>query len=229
MRKLYLTLAVFAALFGLINPAVHGALVIRSLGGMHLDANASNEFVLDVDQNGQPDFNFQTFFSNDAAFILGFDQVKVPFGSPNGLVIRAATTDGFPSASFLIPGNVVGPGNIFSAGSSDTTNLYSSDPLMGATGEFGGARGGLGFRFDSNGAFRYGFADIAVNDLNSSTPFNVTLYSVSYDDAGAAITVVGIPEPTSAGLVGIVMLATLVNRRHRKPATRSAVKKFDVE
>jgi len=229
MRSLSLPSTIFAIFIGLCSPVANGALVTQDLASTQLDAKASTGFALDVDQDGQVDFNFQTFFSNDAVFLLGFDQVKVPFGSANGLVIGAASADGFPSASLLIPGNVAGPGNVFSAGSFDTANLYSSDPFMGATGNFAGKRGALGFRFDSSGVFRYGYIDIAVNDINSLTPFDVTLFSVSYDNAGGQVTVAGIPEPTGFALVGIVMLASLLNIRHRRPLREATRDKFGVE
>ncbi len=157
-----------------------GETVTRVIPNAQLNAQDSDEYTLDVDSDGKIDFTLQTFFSNDTALLLGFDQTIVSFGSPNGLVLRAPATDGFPSASLLTPGDIVGPSNIFTAGSNDTVNFFSSDPFQGATGEFGGKRGSFGFRFDSGATFRYGFADISVNDLNSSAPFNLPLLSVSY-------------------------------------------------
>lgn len=206
-KILFFTVLLFFA-NGFKPEIVQGSLITRNLN-ITLDAKNSDQFALDVDLDGTVDFNFQTFFSNDPAFLLGFDQLRVPFGSQNGLVIRTQTNDGFPPASFLVTGNVVGPGSLFSS-SNDVVNLYSSDPSVGATGEFGGRRGAVGLRFESGGNLRYGFADISVNDVNSASAFNQTLNSVSYESIPGLDAVVAVPEPTSAALLGFIMMSSLV-------------------
>ena len=213
MHKLSIGLAL-ALFFGLGNQIVWGGIVTRTFANLTLDATNSGAFALDVDLNGTVDFDLQTFFTNDPAFLLGFDQTMVPFGSQNSFVIDAQLNDGFPTASLLIAGSVIGPGSLFSNGSFDRANLYSSDPFIGQTGNFGGNRGFLGFRFDSAGQTKYGYADIAVNALNSASPFDLTVFSVSYENiAGQAI--VAVPEPASGLLFGIGSLASILMGRIR--------------
>ena len=219
MHKIFLFSVFLSFLSGASSGLVHGSLITRNLGNITLDATNSGKFALDVDLDGTVDFNFDTFFTNDPAFLLGFDQVKVPFGSQNGIVISTQTNDGFPPASFLVTGNVVGPGNLFSS-PTDTANLYSSDPFLGATGEFGGKRGAIGLRFESGGNLRYGFADITIKDFNSASPFDLTLNSVSYESVPGQPAIVAVPEPTSALLVGVVLTTSfgMIRRRRTKRA-----------
>lgn len=216
MQEKSLAMNKFSMLFALSllcsfgNQFVCGAVVTRTFANLTLVAKNSDAFALDVDLDGVVDFNLQTFFTNDPAFLLGFDQVAVPFGSPNGVVIDAQLNDGFPNASLLTTGNIIGPGSLFSNGSFDRANLYSSDPFIGDTGNFGGKRGFLGFRFDSSGQFKFGFADIAVSHLNSASPFDLTLYSVSYEDIAGQSIIAAVPEPASGLLVSLGFLSALL-------------------
>ncbi len=215
MQKTLVFSVFLSVLSGFHSEFLHGALITRDLANFTLNAKTSGQFALDVDLDGTVDFNFDTFFTNDPAFLLGFDQVKVPFGSQNGIVISTQTNDGFPPATFLTTGTVVGPGSLFS-NSTDTANLFSSDPFLGATGEFGGKRGAVGLRFVSGGNLRYGFADITVQDLNSASPFDLTFNSVSYESVPGQAVIVAVPEPTSAVLVGVVVVTSLRMLRRRK-------------
>ncbi len=213
-NKFFIAVLLFTV-WGFNSEILLGSLVTRDLGSVTLDAKNSGQFALDVDLDGTVDFNFQTFFSNDPAFLLGFDQIKVPFGSQNGIAIRTQTNDGFPPASFLVSGDVVGPASLFS-NSTDTANLYSSDPILGATGEFGGKRGAVGLRFESGGNLRFAFADITIKDVNSPSAFDLTLNSVSYESVPGQAAIVAVPEPTSAALVGVVLLSSIRMLRKRK-------------
>ena len=207
MNKILLFSVVLFTAYVFKPEVVQGSLVTRDLGNV-LDAKNSGQFALDVDLDGAVDFNFETFFSNDPAFLVGFDQVRVPFGSQNGVVISTQTNDGFPPASFLRTGNAVGPTSVFS-NSNDVANLLSSDPFLGPTGEFGGRRGAVGLRFESGGNLRYGFADITVNAVNSASPFDLTLNSVSYESIPGQAAIVAVPEPSSVALIGLVSISGL--------------------
>ncbi len=215
MNKVLLFLVILFTAYGFQPETVQASLITRDLGNVTLDAKNFGQFALDVDLDGTVDFNFQTFLSNDPAFLLGFDQVQTPFGSQNGVVISTQTNDGFPPASFLVNGDVVGPGSAFS-NLNDLANLYSSDPFLGATGESGGKRGAVGLRFESGGNLRYGFADITVNDINSASPFDLTLNSVSYESTPGVAAIVAVPEPTSAALVGFILMSSYGIFRRRK-------------
>lgn len=216
MQRSLFFAAVLTVLCGYSSRIVQGALITRSLSNTTLNAKNSGEFALDVDLDGIVDFNFQALFTDDPAILLGFAQTKFPFGSQNGVVISALSNDGFPSASLLVTGNVVGANSLFS-GPIDTGNLFSSDPFIGATGNFGGNRGSLGFRFESGGSIKYGFADISVNNISSLSPFDITLNSVSFESVGGQAAIVAVPEPTSAILVGIALLISVRKFWHRKP------------
>ena len=226
MQKTIVLVFLLPVLCGLSSKTIQGALITRSLANTTLNAKNSGEFALDVDLDGKVDFNFQALFTNDPAILLGFAQTKFPFGSSNGVVISALSNDGFPSASLLVTGNLVGPSSLFS-NSIDTANLYSSDPFIGASGNFGGSRGALGLRFESGGTIKYGFADISVNNINSSSPFDVTLNSVSFESVGGQAAIVAVPEPSSTLLVGIVLLLSLRKLRHRKKVIGESCNKSD--
>lgn len=215
MQNKFFIAILLSTVWGFNSEILLGSLITRDLGGVTLDAKNSGQFALDVDLDGTVDFNFQTFFSNDPAFLLGFDQIKVPFGSQNGIAIRTQTNDGFPPASFLVSGDVVGPASLFSS-ATDTANLYSSDPIQGATGEFGGRRGAVGLRFESGGSLRFAFADITVKDINSPSAFDLTLNSVSYETVPGQAAIAAVPEPSSAALVGVVLLSSIRMLRKRK-------------
>ncbi len=193
------------------------AIVTRTFSNLVLDATqpGGGKYNLDLDLNGTTDFTFENFYSNDPAFILGFAQTKVPFGSNNGVVIDFQDNSGFPPARLLNAGAVVGPASLFS-NSNDTVNLYSSDPFIGPTGNFGGKRGFLGLRFVSGGQLLYGFADIAVNDLNSAKPFDLTIFSASYETIAGQGAVVAVPEPATGVILLLGILGAALVHRTRK-------------
>lgn len=191
----------------------HAAIVTQTIN-QTLDAAALGSLDVDVDSNGTTDFTFQSAYVPDPVLTVGFDQTSVPFASNNGVVIDSQPGNGFPTASLLHAGDVIGSGSLFSAGSFDLGNLYSSDPFNGETGNFGGQRGFLGFSFDAGGQTFYGYADVAVNSLNSATPFDLTIFSVSYNNvAGQSITAV--PEPHAIASMGmsICLLVFFVAKR----------------
>lgn len=110
----------------------------------------------------------------------------------------------FPTVSRLQVGDVVSSASLFS-GNNDFGNLSSQFFPDPPSGNFQNASGYVGFQFETASGTFYGFEDITVNDLLATQdPLAVTIRSVSYETvAGQAITVAAIPEPFSAGMVGI--------------------------
>lgn len=214
--KILATVFVIGIVNLLCSSNVQAAIVTRTFSNLVLEASLLGEFALDVDLDGNNDFTIQNFYSNDPTFILGFAQTTVPFASRNGVVIDSQTGDGFPTASLLSIGTTVGPSSLFSFGSNDFGNLFSTDPFNGTTGNFGGRRGFLGLQFDSGGQLHYGFADIEVNGLNSSTPFDLRLYSVSYETIAGQSAVVAVPEPSSGVALGLVVVGAILFSRVKK-------------
>jgi hypothetical protein len=199
-----------AALFA--GAGVSQAALVTQNVNVTLDASNFDDYNLDVNQDGTPDFTLQTAYSPDPVLTVGFDQFTFPFGGTNAVVIDQFTGDGFPTASLLTPGSVVSASSLFS-GTNDQGDLYYYDSIDPTTGNFDGHTGYVGLRFTAAGGTYYGFAQITVDDLNSATPFDLTIGSVTYNNvAGASATV---PEPVAtASLLGMGLF-TLSARRRR--------------
>lgn len=199
------------------TPSVQAALVVRNVNAM-LTATDLASFNLDLDQNGTNDFTFKASLVPDPVLTVGFNVVDFPFGSNNGLVIDSFAGDGFPAASLLSEGNVVSPSQLYSRASFDQGNLFFTNTLDPATGNFLNRTGFVGLRFDRPDGIAYGFAQVTVNDLNAPVnPLGLSIGVVGYNDvAGQSIQITGIPEPTSLTLLGTGILATAFRSRRKR-------------
>ncbi len=219
LRSLYLVgLCVMALSVFQFNPSVQAALITRNVNVTLTAANLES-FNLDLDQNGSTDFTFNATLVPDPTLTVGFDVVDFPFASNNGLAIDSLSADGFPLASLLAEGTVVSPSQLYSRASFDQGNLFFTNTLDPATGNFLNRTGFVGFRFDRPDGTNYGFAQVTVNDLNAAVnPLGLSIGVVGYNDvAGQSIQITGIPEPTSLTLIGTGILVAAFRSRRRTP------------
>lgn len=211
----YAGLAALAALLGSVETAQAG-IVTRNLGVTLVAANVES-FDLDVDLDGTIDFTFTAAFVADPIVSAGFDVVDFPFASANGVVIDAVSGDGFPAASRLAVGDTISETSLFSFAAFDQGNLFFFTSFDPPSGNFGGAQGVIGLRFESAGGTRFGFAEVAVNALDAAVdPLNLTILRVGYEDApGAAISIADVPTPSSLALfaVGAIALGAGLRRQ----------------
>jgi len=125
---------------------------------------------------------------------LGFYWAPTPAGTSGGV---AATATG-PYLD-LAPGTVVGPSSTF------------SNTILGTTGSPYLTTGThtLGFRFFNETTSMTDFGYMSLQTAGGGTPngFPATILSWSYDNTGAPITVVGVPEPSSIFLTTVAMVA----------------------
>lgn len=217
------SIAVGALIVALTAPlsTADAAVIARDLN-VTLDASSLQTFNLDVDLNGSTDFTFNTSFAAGPP-ASGSAVVSVPLGSfSNGVLIDTQTGDGFPPASRLGVGALIGPGGLFSD-VFDQANLFSL--IFGPEGNFGDQSGFIGLRFDSAGGPLFGFAQISVNGLASSDAFDLTIGAVGFNDiAGQAFAVPSavvavVPTPGSLSLLALAGFGLLVATGRRGRAT----------
>jgi hypothetical protein len=224
-KKIWLVASLFVLnIFVVAGRPAWGGIVFRDLN-VTLDASLISDFDLDVDLDGTIDFRFTSAFIPDPTLSVGFNQVKFPFASGNGIVIDAFTGDGFPAASRLSLGNLVSNASLFSS-SSDLGNLSfltTPDPV---TGNFEGQTGYLGLKFDRLGGTSFGFAQISVNAANAAVnPFGLTLFNVAYNDTlGEGATISAVPEP-SGMLLASLGVGLLAWGRFKRPGRAEPVVK----
>jgi hypothetical protein len=189
--------------------SANAALVTRNVNTTLIATNLVS-YNLDVDQNGTTDLTFDADYVPDPVLSVGFDQIEFPFGSSNGVVVDAATGDGFPTVSLLGPGSVVSAASVFSS-SNDKGDLYYNDTVDPVTGNFAGKTGYVGFRFTTPAGLSYGYAQVTVDSINDPTnPLGLTIGSVTYNTTpNQPVTV---PEPGSIAAMGLLAIAGLVRR-----------------
>lgn len=208
-------LALVALLLAPAAPA-RAALILRDVNvTVTSDINApSNQYELDLDQDGTADFTFRTLIAIPAdPTFAAFADIATPFGSLNGFVIDAFDPAGFPAVSRLGGGDVVSSASLFSL--FELGNLFYVDFFGPIPSNFGGGRTGfVGLRVEKGNDFLYGFAEVTVNDLFDPTePLFLTIGRVGYEsEPGRAVAVV--PEPASVTLAAVALVGVL--RRGRK-------------
>lgn len=107
-----------------------------------------------------------------------------------------------------ITGNIalnLAPGTVISG-----TSLYNTGNASGATSFPAGTTGYVGVRLFNEGtaAVNYGYAHISV----PATAGPYTILDYAYENTGAAVTIPGVPEPTSLGLLAIGAVGLLKRR-----------------
>lgn len=224
--SLSIAVAALAVTLSVPISSAEAALITRNLN-VTLDASAFQTFNLDLDGNNTTDFTFKTSFDpGPPAF--GSAVVEVPLGSiSNGVLIDTQTGDGFPPASRLGVGSLVGPGALFSD-VFDQANLFSL--IFGPEGNFGGESGFIGLRFDAEGGPLFGFAQISVNGLGSTDPFDLTIGTVGFNNVAGqfaipSAVVAVVPAPGSLSLLALAGFGLLVatgSRRRAGAPLRSA-------
>ena len=207
-------LALAASLALILCGSASADLITRDVG-VTLNAANLESYDLDLDLDGQADFTFTAALVPDFS---GFDTIDLPFGSQNGVVIDTLPPNGFPSATRLAPGALVSASDMFSF---DQTNLFFFTIFDPPSGNFGGQTGFVGLRFESGGATLLGFAEITVNALDDADdPLGLRIGVVGYETV-PGLSVRTVPEPASAGLLGLGLLGAAglaAKRRARRGA-----------
>ena len=138
---------------------------------------------------------------------------------PNGVALFAPATtawvgynaSGYAYADRLAAGVTVSGASAFNTPvSGNTTMVFDTyGPWQGVTTD-----GYLGFKFDSGGSTRYGWARVS---LSGPTAWTITVHDWAYEDTGASIETGAVPEPASLGLLAAGALG-LALRRSKKHA-----------
>ncbi len=158
----------------------------------------------------------------DIIWALGAGNAYVP----GGLGGVFATRTPFPANvqpqfySSTIPGNGQATSLAWIAAGAPSFLRY--DPF--GAGSTGSVTGYFGFSFyNFNGQFNFGWARIQLQTLGGQ-PFSINVVDYAYDNMGNPIHVGTIPEPGSAGLVGLCALAAGaagIRRRRKEKAQAS--------
>jgi len=155
--------------------------------------------ILDLDSDSNNDIKFNVESKNS----WGADLVVNATGVYGGGAI------GPGPVSNLAPGYSVNSGGVFSW----NWLAYSS----GALGQFPGITGYIGVSFGNAGGTHYGWIQVSV----PANADGITIIDYAYEtDPGIGILVGAVPEPGSAGLVGLGLLAMGAGRSRRRKGER---------
>lgn len=100
-------------------------------------------------------------------------------------------------------------GTVVSAASPFTSAIQGANPNYRDNGV-----SYLGFRFNNNGVFNYGYAAIQTTaGSGNGAGFPATILGWVFEDSGAPITVQAIPAPGAASLLGLLAAGSITRRR----------------
>lgn len=137
----------------------------------------------------------------------------------SGILLSGQSNGGYPKASDLAAGNIVGPSGTYGAtpGSSPPKAIWSANDYAMSTTPPGGTFY-LGVEFNIDGGPEL-FGYLTETVTYAGTNASVTLASLTYDDSGAAITVgasaTAAPEPASLSLLAAGAAGVTALRRRR--------------
>lgn len=124
--------------------------------------------------------------------------------TPQG-ILATGTAGTTAVAQLLTPGSVVS--------ATPAVGFYNQFQTIGSLFTATSGTKFVGFRFtnETTGILNYGYLAVSTT---AGTGFPATITSYGYENTGAAITIPGVPEPTSLGLAGLAVGA--LAKRHRR-------------